>query len=251
MLGLSAATAKFVSPRQLGGQLRERERIATINPGLGSVRATGRRIDTSGNALRWIGLKAHARQAPLTADLEMHFVPDGYVGLCRLGGGEVNVCGLFAVRGLVPKLGEHWPEILRGPVGSALRECLQAAEFITDSFCAVSGLNLRPALAVDIGECCLGDALSMIPPVTGNGMSMAFELAPWAAGPLTSYSRGELGWERTRHAIARRCGESFAPRLWWGSCLQAMLMRRSGREVSLALGNRFDWLWRTVFEHTR
>ena len=48
---------------------------------------------------RWFGLKVHARNVPLAAVLEMHVLPKGYVGLCRLKEGEVNVCGLFRRRG--------------------------------------------------------------------------------------------------------------------------------------------------------
>jgi len=235
--------------RELGGQLHERERATTTGPG--TVRATGRRIEATHTTVKWIGLKAHARQALLAADLEMHFVPGGYVGLCRLGGGLVNVCGLFAVRGPVQQLAETWPEFLRGPTGSVLRQRLGQAEFVDDSFCAVSGLNLRPASAVETRECCVGDSLSMIPPVTGNGMSMAFESAAWAAEPLAAFSRGEAGWEETRLAVGRCCDAGFARRLRWASLLQQMLMRRVTREVLLALGSRFDWLWQAFFVKTR
>ncbi len=237
--------------RKLGGKLRERERVSMSDPGPGMVRATGRRIGASHSSAKWIGLKAHARHALLGADLEMHFVRDGYVGLCQLGGGLVNVCGLFAVRGPVHELAEIWPEFLRGPAGSVLRERLGKAEFVADSFCAVSGFNLRPVSAVEIKECCVGDALSMIPPVTGNGMSMAFESAAWAAEPLAAFSRGEAGWEEARLAVARRCDAGFAGRLRWASWLQRMLMRRGAREVVLALGSRFDRLWRAFFDKTR
>jgi len=237
--------------RHLGGQLRERERVTTTDPRPGLVRATGRRIDVSQSKVKWIGLKAHARHALLVADLEMHFVPDGYVGLCRLGGGEVNVCGLFAVPGPLPQLAERWPEFLRGPAGSVLRSQLGKAEFVADSFCAVSGLDLRPASVMETRECCVGDALTMIPPVTGNGMSMAFESAAWAAESLAAYSRGDMAWNEARFAIGRRCAAGFGRRLHWASLVQQMLMDRRGREVVLALANRFDWLWRAIFNRTR
>ena len=69
-----------------------------LNFGEGIVRATGRRAQPAENGSRWFGLKAHARNVPLTADLEMHVSPRGYVGLCRVDGGVVNVCGLFRRR---------------------------------------------------------------------------------------------------------------------------------------------------------
>ena len=129
--------------RQLGGELRERQRLTGNEYGAGMVRATGRRIEASRAKVKWIGLKAHARNASLAADLEMHFVPDGYVGLCRLGGGDVNVCGLFAVRGPVPQLAAHWQDFLRGPAGSILRESL-AVDVGFALPVGHQGLNLRP-----------------------------------------------------------------------------------------------------------
>ena len=195
-------------------------------------------------------MKAHARDVPLAADLEMHFVTGGYVGLCRLGAGEVNVCGLFATRGPVPQLAEDWQERLRGPADSVLHERLHAARFLAESFRAVAGLDLRPASATDTAECGVGEAVTMIPPVTGNGMSMAFESARWAVDPLVAYSRGELAWDEARLAVARQCDTGFARRLRWARWLQRMLMQPGSREVLLWAG-RADWLWRVVFTRTR
>jgi flavin-dependent dehydrogenase len=91
----------------------------------------------------------------------------------------------------------------------------------------------------------------MIPPVTGNGMSMAFESAAWAAEPLAAYSRGERTWDESRLAIARRCDAGFARRLRWARWLQWMLLHRGSRGVLLALGDRCDWFWRAWFQKTR
>ena len=66
--------------------------------GEGIVRASGRRAQSTENGWRWFGLKAHARNVNLSADLEMHVSADHYVGVNRINGGEVNVCGLFRGR---------------------------------------------------------------------------------------------------------------------------------------------------------
>jgi flavin-dependent dehydrogenase len=237
--------------RRRGGELHEQERLRTDAPRAGLVRATGRRPLTDASEMKWIGLKAHAQQACLGADLEMHFVPDGYVGLCRLADGQINVCGLFAVRGPLPRLAERWQDFLRGPRDSVLHQRLADAEFDPDSFCAVSGLDLRPASARRIRDCSVGDALSMIPPVTGNGMSMAFESAAAAAGPLTDYSRGNLEWEAARTRIARHWDELFGPRLRWAAMLQPLLMRGVTRALLLPVASRMDGVWRVFFENTR
>src|SRR5665213_432591 len=85
---LDAALAKNF--RSLGGELLEGRRFIE-NFGEGVVRATGRRAQVEPGAARWFGLKIHARNVPLTADLEMHVSPRGYVGLCKIGGGETCI----------------------------------------------------------------------------------------------------------------------------------------------------------------
>jgi 2-polyprenyl-6-methoxyphenol hydroxylase-like FAD-dependent oxidoreductase len=236
---------------RLGGELRQRERFTVSPYPAGVVRATGRRIESRPKRIKWIGLKAHALGATLHADLEMHFVRGGYVGLCRLAGGVVNASGLFAVDGPVAELASRWRDFLRGPAGSTLHERLEGAEFSSESFCAVSGLDLRPAQARNTLDCCVGDALTMIPPVTGNGMSMAFESAAWAAEPLAAYSRGERTWDEARITVARRCDAEFARRLRWARWLQWILLHRGSRRVLLALGDRCEWLWQAWFHQTR
>src|SRR5207302_9370024 len=84
---------------------------------------------------------------------------------------------------------QRWPDTLRGAPGSLLNGRLAEAKFDEDSFCSVAGLVLRPQKAPEKTECRIGDALTMIPPVTGNGMSMAFESAEIAIEPLAAYSR--------------------------------------------------------------
>jgi 2-polyprenyl-6-methoxyphenol hydroxylase-like FAD-dependent oxidoreductase len=217
----------------------------------GLVRASGRRLQSGEKAPRWFGVKAHvSRDCPvaLAADLEMHVSVDGYIGVNRIEGGEVNVCGLF--RAQAGRRTESRPDWLRGGLGSLLRERLQAAEFDPASFCSVAGLQLQPQRAAAQADCCVGDAQTLTPPATGNGMSMAFESAELALEPLGEYSAGRRDWETARREIARRCDAAFARRLAWARRLQWMMMSPVlHRWGSVCL--RSDWLWRLLFAKTR
>jgi flavin-dependent dehydrogenase len=237
--------------RRLGGELREDQRRRDGDFGEGMVRATGRRAQAEENGSRWFGLKAHARNVALTADLEMHVSPQGYVGLCRVDGGAVNVCGLFRRKAGEGHTPQNWREWLRGQAGSPLNQRLAAAEFDESSFCAVAGISLKPQHAAARVECCLGDAITMIPPVTGNGMSMAFESAGLAVEPLTAWSRGELPWAETRQILARRCDAAFARRLAWAKWLQRMMLTPALQGVLVRFVSHSEWFWRTAFERTR
>jgi 2-polyprenyl-6-methoxyphenol hydroxylase-like FAD-dependent oxidoreductase len=237
--------------RELGGELIEGQRLRDEDAGEGIVRATGRQVQVEEKGSRWFGLKAHARNVSLAADLEMHVSPRGYVGLCRVNGGLVNVCGLFRHRAGENDHSLDRLELLRGRAGSLLSQRLVAAEFDENSFCAVAGLSLRPHQAVARAECCVGDAITMIPPITGNGMSMAFESAELAVEPLAKWSHGENSWIETRSQIARRCDAAFARRLAWAQWLQRFLLTPSMQNVLVALASHSDRFWRLAFEKTR
>jgi hypothetical protein len=71
----------------------------------------------------------------------------------------------------------------------------------------------------------------MIPPFTGNGMSMAFQSAEVALDPLWRWSRGELSWDACVARIHGGLHHRFRRRLLAASALHPMLLRRGGQVV--------------------
>ncbi|MBC8002964.1 MAG: FAD-dependent monooxygenase [Opitutaceae bacterium] len=237
--------------RGLGGELTENHRYKQTDRREGQVRASGRRRQPVEQGWRLFGLKVHARNVSMEADLEMHLTRDGYVGLCRLSDEVVNVCGLFRSRTTQPDLVANWQTWLAGRPGSLLHERLAAAQFDEASLSSVAGISLRPQRALMQSEICVGDAVTMIPPVTGNGMSMAFESAELAIEPLLAYSEGRLSWPEARRQTGQRCDDAFARRLAHASRLQAVLFRPAIRWGLLTLVAHWPGAWRMLFHQTR
>jgi len=235
---------------RLGGNLIVGQRNAEPSSAAGMVLASGRRLVPVEHGWRWYGMKAHVRNVATVADLEMHVFRHGYVGLCRLADGEVNICGLFRRNDSIASDTAGF-ELLRGEPGTPLRQKLANAEFIAGSTCAVAGISLQPQRAQAKNLCAIGDALTMIPPVTGNGMSLAFESAQIACQPLTDFSAGNILWPDARQAIARQCDETFAARLFWAKWFQRALLSPSFQNIFAALAVRSEWFWRFAFEFTR
>jgi 2-polyprenyl-6-methoxyphenol hydroxylase-like FAD-dependent oxidoreductase len=254
--------------RRLGGELREHERWHDGNRrhqevdelGLGGrnetefiVHASGRRMRPSENGWRWLGVKAHASNISLQADLEMFLSRDCYVGVSWLPNDEVNVCGLFRRR-----MGDSSPasastaaEWFTRIPHPRLQEHLAAARFDESSFCSVAGLSLRPQRATASSECRVGDAITMIPPLSGNGMSMAFESAEIAIKPLVACCRGEISWIQAQRQIAHECDVHFTRRLKWAHRLQALALSPLGRGTMLWFVARCNWFWQAWFQLTR
>ncbi len=239
--------------QQTGGSLRANTRWTSDQYGEGVVRAAGRRASAMENGRRWFGVKAHVSRASrlnLDADLEMHSTPAGYVGVNRVNGGDINVCGLLSTRPGQTQPSSK-PDWLRGEAGSLLRERLEGVQFEPDSFCSVAGLSLKPQRAATKQECCIGDALTMTPPVTGNGMSMAFEAAELACEPLTAYSRGKLSWMQAREQIAARCDTAFSRRLAWARFLQWLMISPALQSRLGPMLLRSQFVWNLLFTRTR
>jgi 2-polyprenyl-6-methoxyphenol hydroxylase-like FAD-dependent oxidoreductase len=219
----------------------------------GVVSATGRRLQPAENEIRWFGVKVHVTGASpvnLEADLEMHVSPDGYVGVNRINDGQINVCGLFRARPEKQRA-ESKVDWLLGQHDSPLRERLNNAQFDTQSFCSVAGIQLKPRRASTHDECSVGDALTMTPPVTGNGMSMAFESAEMALGPVAAYSRGEISWIEAKRQIAAHCDAAFSRRLAWARLLQWMMVAPIVRHGLGTFFLRSNWVWEFMFARTR
>jgi menaquinone-9 beta-reductase len=234
---------------ELGGDLQENLRWRGQPEREGTVIATGRRVAPVVGGWRWFGLKIHARHAKLRADLEIHGFDNAYIGVCRVGLDRVNVCGLFRKR--AEDRGPITHELLAGSPGSALHSELDGADFDLKSFCSVAGLSLNACRASQRAECCIGDALTMVPPVTGNGMSMAFEAAAIALAPLAAYSRGTMTWPEAKTAIAHACDRAFARRLFWAGWLQRIMFTPLARSVMTKWILSSSTTWRFFFTHTR
>ena len=212
-LGLS----RWALDQRIAGQLRElggvletgtRQDRQALRPGL--VDCAGRR---PARQSPWLGLKCHVRTFDDGADLEMHMSPQGYVGICRVEDGCFNLCGLFRQAGLKPN-----PE--QPLIFDYLQQCgfeallgrIDRASVVAGSACSVAGMSYR-ATGVPTGHTSLGDARGLIPPFTGNGMTMAFEYAALALEPLRRYARSELTWEDCQRQITHQSHQQFDRRL--------------------------------------
>lgn len=223
-----------------GGDLRTRARVTDVDPRPGRVLAIGRRRGRS----PWLGLKAHVRNLRLDADLELHLGDGAYVGLSHVENETINVCGLFRRR--------HPPAAAPGrPIGSAtwnlLLAHLQAAGLVSlagqlgkanvdlASCCSVAALQFDARFKSD-GAVRLGDAAAMIPPFTGNGMTMALQSAATSLGPLLRYVQGEHTWEEACDATNRALSGRFRLRLASANALHPFLLQPARQRWLAALG---------------
>jgi flavin-dependent dehydrogenase len=210
----------------------------------GMVRSSGRRLSKSGRT--WTGIKAHISLMHLQADLEMHFSAAGYLGVARLPEGA-NLCALIQDRSCIG-------DFRANPAGVFARlldrpDRLAGVQFDPQSISAVSGISF--ATSADGNECCVGDALRMIPPFTGNGMSLAIESAFLAAPILCSYSRGDIVWGEAVKRVRGACQRAFRKRFYAADWLRRVADRSWTRRLMLSSLKTHPLLLRLCFRLTR
>jgi len=237
---------------KLGGTLRTDCRWTKDWQQEGLVQTTGRnRSPSSTHSWRWYGIKAHALGIKLEADLEMHFGKHGYIGLCQVEKETVNVCGLFRRRRGQERQEPSPQHLLQGEPGSILSERWRHGRVLDSSVRAVAGLDFRDYGSRPESGCKLGDAMAMIPPLTGNGMSIAMESASLAVEPLEEYSREILDWKTAVSLIASSSRRTFARRLKWAARMHELIFVPRARTLLMRLCARSGWLWNQAFLLTR
>lgn len=242
---------------RLGGELLTNTRATPGSlPEEATVWACGRQRSRS---QQWLGLKCHARDFPMDTGLQMHFGKRCYVGLSRVEGGTVNVCGLFRQdRELGGSGSRDRRELLfaylhRGGLGE-LAQQLRAGAIEPESLLGVSAFQLGyqstdPAAPADHLQ--LGDADAMIPPFTGNGMTMAFQSAELALQPLVDYACSRLDWQVTVRQIRAAHRSRFDRRLRWAMRLHPLLLHPLGQRSLVALAKIHAIPFGFFFKRTR
>jgi flavin-dependent dehydrogenase len=168
-----------------------------------------------------IGVKAHFQGIDMEPVIELYFFPGGYLGICPIEGGLVNAAALLG-RGAYPNA----DKTVLGMIAAAARanpklyKRLTNAAPVPGTQAAVAPVDLkRKPLAWDMIPQ-VGDAAMMIPPLCGDGMSMALRSAQLCTPLADSYLSGEIslaGWQRE---YTRSIYREFKQPLRWGRFLQ-------------------------------
>ncbi|HAV13357.1 MAG TPA: hypothetical protein DCX06_07710 [Opitutae bacterium] len=231
----------------LGGTLQLRSRLNSSKKTDGIIYCTGRKASDS----NWIGLKFHCMNLITHADLELHLGENAYLGMSAIENGRVNVCALFKKRDELKANREDWMFTYLDACGlSTVRQRIAAAEIDPASYAGVAGINFSEPPDHASKHLRLGDAYSVIPPFTGNGMSIALESAEIAFPKCLAYANNRQSWDETVNQIQQACDTRFSRRLKAAKRLHPWISE-SKRQHTLATLSRLHLLpFRLLYKAT-
>lgn len=227
----AAMAAEFT---RLGGKLHDHSRVDPAGKP-GRILACGRQAARASN---WCGLKAHFRHLDLRADLEMHLGSGGYLGLAKIEDGLVNACGLFPADALTTR--DPQPHRLAAATRAiglgTLADRLGNAELVVDSLVGCAKFLPGWQSNSDDVSPSIGDALAIIPPFTGNGMTMAIQAADTLSGMMLDYARGACAWPDAVAMARAALHHRFARRLRWAEWAHPVMLHPAGQWLLGTLG---------------
>ncbi|HSH08901.1 MAG TPA: hypothetical protein VK995_00840 [Oceanipulchritudo sp.] len=176
--------------RKRGGILHEEKTVIPKKETEGTLYACGRPPGKAG----WFGMKGHWSDVETSADLELHLGKGAYLGLSRVEEGYVNVCGLFkqVAVGEFPSPLERFHATLKNHRLGYLIDRLPANSLRPGSLRSVSGLAYGFRSATKTLS--IGDHRQLIPPFTGNGMTLALESAETILPHAIRFGQGRSTW---------------------------------------------------------
>ncbi len=189
-----------------------------------------------------VGIKAHYAGASMPAQVDLYLFDGGYVGINPVESGAVNVC-LLASYAAFAKAGRDPIGMIEWIAGQnpAFARRLHDTVLLQESVCSVAAVDTGLPSRPWNGVACIGDAATMIPPLSGDGMAMALHAAALCVPHADAYLRGaidEATWERRYTTEWHR---AFDRRLRAARSLQALLnsaagdlLLRAGKIVPLA-----------------
>ncbi|MFC9708614.1 NAD(P)/FAD-dependent oxidoreductase [Paenibacillus sp. NPDC056933] len=179
----------------------------------------------------YVGIKSHYRGIALPSQVELYFCKGGYVGISPIEGGIVNVAALLTLDA-VQGSGKSVPDILQAASLTNERLAARLAEgsSVQGTQVSVAPLHLSKVPEPWSQYPHIGDAMLMIPPLCGDGMSIALRSSLLCAEWTDKYLRGSISYTQWQSEYSKEANQEFT-----------QLLRRARRIQKLAFAktNKF------------
>ncbi|MBO9598822.1 MAG: NAD(P)/FAD-dependent oxidoreductase, partial [Cohnella sp.] len=211
---------------------------AAINAG-GRRSVLSQRTPANSGRRTYVGIKSHYASPDRTPIVDLYFFRGGYVGISPVEGDRLNVAALvsssaFQSLGASSALDRIVDDARKNV--PALKERLAGAAPLTETRSATSPVIVRRTPTAWSDMPCVGDALAVIPPFCGDGMSMALRSAELCAPLADARLRDACTENEWRRRYAEQIERQFTGALRWGSVLERGLTHSVLGGILLRLG---------------
>jgi len=210
----------------------------------------GGMVKDAQNAKRFIGVKMHVKADIPKNQIELHHFPGGYCGISAIENDGYCLCYLLEEpiakksSGNLEEIEERY--LFQNPV---LKQYLSNFEILTERV-STAGVFFSPRPLQKDGMLFLGDSAGMIPPLAGNGMSMALHSSVIATQLVNSYLKGQIQKDRLIMEYEMQWQSTFSTRLRMARGLQKIMEQPGMTAFSMAAFRTAPFLFRLAASQT-
>jgi flavin-dependent dehydrogenase len=169
----------------------------------------------------YVAVKYHV-QADLPQDLiGLHCFTHGYCGISKIEDDRYCLCYMTTAENLqisgnsIPLMEK---QILRK--NPFLEKIFSSTKSLFDQPVTISQISFEKKTQVEDHLLFIGDAAGMVPPLSGNGMSMALHGSKIAYHCIDAFLRGQIARHEMEQEYIDQWNRQFGRRLWVGRLLQ-------------------------------
>ena len=183
----------------------------------------------------YVGVKYHVK-GDFPADLiGLHHFPNGYCGVSNVEDGKCCLCYMTTAENLrisgnsIPEMEKR---ILRQ--NPHLEQLFSSMQPLFAQPVTISQISFEKRSQVEGHILLIGDAAGMIPPLSGNGMSMALHGSKIAFHCINAFLRGQLARYELEQEYTDQWHRQFGRRMWMGRLLQRWFVSESRTNLLLS-----------------
>jgi len=183
----------------------------------------------------YVGVKYHVK-GDFPADLiGLHHFPNGYCGVSNVEDGKCCLCYMTTAENLrisgnsIPEMEKR---ILRQ--NPHLEQLFSSMQPLFAQPVTISQISFEKRTQVEGHILLIGDAAGMIPPLSGNGMSMALHGSKIASHCINAFLKGQLARYELEQEYSDQWHRQFGRRMWMGRFLQRWFVSESRTNLLLS-----------------
>ena len=169
----------------------------------------------------YVGVKYHVRASLPPDQIALHHFPNGYCGISKIEEDRYCLCYMTKAVNLQASgnsIAEMEATILRR--NPYLNELFASTVRLYEQPVTIAQISFEKKTQVEDHVLMIGDAAGMVPPLSGNGMSMALHGSKIAFGCIDDFLKGEIARYQLEQEWIDQWNRQFGRRLWMGRFLQ-------------------------------
>ncbi|ASA21685.1 NAD(P)/FAD-dependent oxidoreductase [Paenibacillus donghaensis] len=240
-----------VDTRQGGKQVLYQARAVVGAYGTKKPRGVASSEEVARDVTVYIGVKSHYSGISVPAQVELYFCDGGYIGISPIEDGMTNVAALLTLDS-VQGSGKSVSDILQA---AALTNSRLAKRLAEGTPVPGSQVSIAPVRLSDLPEPWsefphVGDAMLMIPPLCGDGMSIALRSSLLCSGWTDKYLKEVISYNQWQIGYTEEANLEFTQLLKRARRIQKLAFARTNR-LYPGLARIFPGLAKYVVKATR